>query len=310
MFSDSSVHGASVMAAAIGGNGTGSAFGTFGELLQGMTSKDRRDFLVTLPIDRGATATFNLDRNSDGITVLPRHKAKAQRLVRLMLDAYRWPGGGTLHLRGDLPEGKGLASSSADLVATARAVGAALGVPVEAETIERFLRGIEPTDGVMYPEVTAFYHREVRLREVLGPLPPLVIVGVEEGGVVDTVEFNRQSKRFSEADCAEYDRLLERISRAIRDGDVTTIGEVATASALMNEKLRPKRLLHQMIDVSRECGGLGVSIAHSGTFLGVLVAESDPECARKVQAIMDMAKTLADDVTVFRSFRSPAPLPL
>ncbi|MEU9075417.1 kinase [Kitasatospora sp. NPDC004745] len=286
-------------------HGTGSAPGTFGELLQGVTAEERLDFLVTLPIDAGATATFTAEPGAGTVTVHPPHKHRAARLVRLMLDAYGFAGGGRLRLSGGLPEGRGLASSSADLVATARAVGEALGVPVGPAVIEDFLRRIEPTDGVMYDGVVSFYHRQVRLRELLGPLSPMVIVGVEEGGAIDTLGFNRRPKPFTRAHRLEYDELLERVSEAVRTDDLPTVGRVATRSALLNEHLQPKRLLHRMIGLSEEFDALGVAVAHSGTALGVLVAESDPECARKVAELRTRAAALAGHTTLYRSWRGP-----
>lgn len=280
--------------------GTGQAFGTFGELLQGVTTSNL-DFLVTLPIDRGSTARFTHITDTDTITVLPDHKRKARLLARLMLDAHGRTGGGVLEVDSDLPEGKGFASSSADLVATARAVAQALGVPVPPTTIESFLRRIEPTDGVMYPGAVAFYHREVRLREFLGPLPPLSIIAVEEGGVVDTIEFNRRPKTFTHAERVEYDRLLEEASEAVKTGEAAPIGRVATRSALLNERLRPKRLLEPMIRIARECDALGVAIAHSGTTVGVLITGADPEHRHKINAVTSLTEALAGSAAHFRT---------
>ncbi|GGU46654.1 GHMP family kinase ATP-binding protein [Streptomyces lavendofoliae] len=286
--------------------GTGSAPGTFGELLQGATAHEQLDFLVTLPIDRGATAVFTAGPERAGVSVFPAHKHRARHLAELMLSEYGFGGGGHLHLRGELPEGKGLASSSADLTATARAVARALGLQAGPETVEHFLRRIEPTDGVMYPGIVSYYHREVRLRERIGTLPPLTIVGVEEGGVVDTIEFNRRPKDFSRAERLEYEDLLARVTHAVRGGDLRAVGEVATRSAVMNERLRPKRLLRQMIAISRDVDALGVAVAHSGTALGVLIARSDPEYTRKASEARDRAARLAGAATLYHSCRQPA----
>ncbi|MFI0263124.1 kinase [Streptomyces sp. NPDC017056] len=286
--------------------GTGSAPGTFGELLQGATAHEALDFLVTFPIDRGATAAFTTDPGRTDVSVFPPHKHRARGLAELMLREYGFAGGGHLHLRGELPEGKGLASSSADLTATARAVADALGLQAGPETVEHFLRRIEPTDGVMYPGTVSYYHREVRLKESIGTLPPLTVVGVEEGGVVDTIEFNRQSKNFSRAERLEYEDLLARITHAVRGGDLEAVGEVATRSAVMNERLRPKRLLPQMIALSRDIDALGVAIAHSGTALGLLIDQSDPEYTRKAAEARARATRLAGAATLYHSCRRPA----
>ncbi|WP_394617109.1 kinase [Lentzea sp. JNUCC 0626] len=247
-----------------------SAFGTFGELLQGALPDDGPDFLVTLPIARWATATFAYESTLDGVEVFPATKTKARRVAEAVLARFRG-GGGSLRLSGSLPEGKGLASSSADLVATARAVAAALGVDMPPRLVEDLLRGIEPTDGVMYPGAVAFEHRNVALLAELGDLPPMTIVGIDEGGSVDTVAFNRIPKNFTPRERDEYARLLDETRIAVGSGDVAAIGRVATRSAHLNQRLCRKRTLTAMTALSAEVGGVGVVAAHSGSAIGLLI---------------------------------------
>ena len=275
--------------------GAGRAFGTFGELLQG-TLPDGADFLVTMPIDRYATAWFRLDPTGP-LLVFPSHKSKSLTLARSMLGG----AGGTLVVDGDLPVGKGLASSSADLVATARAVGGALGLSTDPSAVEDWLRPIEPTDGVMYAGVVAFEHRRVRLRRFLGVLPPLTVVAVDEGGQLDTVEFNMTPKPYTGADRREYAHLLELIAQAVRANDLAAIGRVATHSAVLNQRLAPKRNLGAMIRIARESGALGVVCAHSGTMTGVLLADGVPGHGRRLDGVREACRRLPGHVEVFRS---------
>ncbi|MEK8145380.1 hypothetical protein NKH18_40240 [Streptomyces sp. M10(2022)] len=164
-----------------GTTGVSTAFGTFGELLQGVLPGPDGDFLVTLPIARWTVATFRTEPESTTVRVVPDHKRKAARLVSMITEELPLPMGGFLTLDSALPEGKGLASSSADLVATARAAGNALGIPMPPRRIESYLSRIEPTDGVLYDSIVAYDHRRVRLRQALGSLPPMTVVGIDEG---------------------------------------------------------------------------------------------------------------------------------
>jgi len=285
-------------APAAAGHGTAEAFGTFGELLQGRLPESDVDFLVTMPIDRWSTCSFHYEPRRSEVRVRPPRKLKSRRLAEAMLRHYGREGGGTLEITSDIPEGKGFASSSADLVATARAVGLALQVEPTSREIEDLLRDIEPTDGVMYDEVVAFRHREVRLHERLGSLPPLTIVGVDEGGEVSTIEFNRIPKLISTADKRAYGTLLSRAVAAVGSGDADAIGRVATRSALMNQRLRPKRLLDRMLAACREIGGLGVVTAHSGTASGILLSDDDPDYVEQLSAARRACASMAGTVLV------------
>jgi uncharacterized protein involved in propanediol utilization len=285
----------------VAATGVSTAFGTFGELLQGVLPEDDGDFLVTLPVARWSTARFELTPDEPELTVGPVHKKKALRLARMIMDDSGRPGGGVLHIDSTLPEGKGLASSSADLVATARAVANALGEPMPPRRIESYLARIEPTDGVLYPAIVAFHHRSVRLRAELGSLPPMTVVGIDEGGAVDTVAFNAIPKPFTAADRRSYVRLLDRVTRAVARRDLPEVGRVATESARMNQVLRHKRSLEPMIRICEEIGGLGVVIGHSGTSLGILLDTSAPDNASRLAAAAQRCQELEGNVTVYHT---------
>ncbi|MGW5317072.1 GHMP family kinase ATP-binding protein [Nocardia thailandica] len=286
--------------------GVGAAFGSCGELLQGVTAGAGRHFLVTLPIRRGAVAVFEPDPTRDEVTVLPAHKTKSRAVATAVLAATARPGGGTLTVHGDLPEGKGLASSTADLVATARAVADAAGTRLSAPGIEAVLRAVEPSDGVMYPGAVAFYHREVRLLAALGDLPPLTVVTGDEGGSVDTVAFDRHRPPVSAATADEYSALLAALSTAVARRDTATIGAVATRSARLSTPLRARPHLEDTIAAAERLGALGVVVAHSGTTTGILLDERDPDLAAKTAAAQRVCARFAVSVDIHRSWR-PAP---
>jgi uncharacterized protein involved in propanediol utilization len=284
-----------------GAVGTGRAFGTFGELLQGVLPEHDRDFLVTFPLDAWATATFRHTPDRPDIVVGPGTKIKSHRLVRLALNELGEGGGGLLTLTSELPEGKGLASSSADLVAAARAVAAAFGRTFDEPTIESLLRRIEPSDGVMYDEIVAFYHREVRLHDVLGTLPPLAIIGHDEGGQVDTIRHNRLPKPFTARDKREYARLLVELAGAVEGGDLHTVGRIATRSAELNAKLRPRHGFQELRRACAEVDGFGLVLAHSGTMLGILLGGDDPEQAAKTEHVKRNFAALGGEFIEHRS---------
>jgi L-threonine kinase len=261
-----------------------SAFGTFGELLQGALP-DGPDFLVTLPIARWATAAFDYDSSRTGVEVFPATKTKARQVAEAVL-ALQAGGGGSLRLDGSLPEGKGLASSSADLVATARAVASAVGLSMPPALIEDLLRPVEPSDGVMYPGAVVFEHRNVAYREQLGVVPPMTIVGIDEGGTVDTVAFNTVPKNFTEREREAYAVLLDELRTAVAAGDPAAIGRVSTRSAHLNQRLCFKRTLNAMTALSTEVGAVGVVTAHSGSTVGLLIPQDIPNFrARLAEAI-------------------------
>jgi uncharacterized protein involved in propanediol utilization len=280
--------------------GTGRSFGTFGELMQGM-GVDRVEFLVTLPIAKWTTAVFSASPGTPGVVVDPPHKVKAWRLATEMLAAFGCLCGGRLELHSTIPEGKGLASSSADLVATARALARAFDLTVPPDLIEDLIRDIEPTDGVMYDDMVVYEHRAVRLRNRLPALAGFTIVGLDEGGTVDTVAANQVEKHFGSAQRREYTALLTDLENATAAGDLRAVGRVASRSAELNQAFRPKRTLDALLTACADLGGLGVAAAHSGTMLGLLFPDDDPDYGGKIRDAIEVCRGLSGGAMVQRS---------
>ncbi|WP_309893123.1 hypothetical protein [Archangium sp.] len=280
----------------------GVSFGTFGELLQGSLPGESSEFLVTFPIDLYSRALFSVGPGDDTLSVQPREKQKALRLARRMLEHYQLPCRGRLELISQIPEGKGLASSSADLVATARALATCFGIPISYRELEAFLRAIEPTDGVMYPGVVSFFHQRVELGEHIGFLPRLTVLAIDEGGTVDTVEFNCKPKNYTDQEKAEYQSLLERIKDCIQRGDLQGLGQVTTRSAVLNQRINPKRSLELMLEVSLATGAFGVVTAHSGTCIGLLLSPEDAAYRAKLEEATARLEVLSYPVETYHAW--------
>ncbi|MHC2585559.1 GHMP family kinase ATP-binding protein [Bradyrhizobium diazoefficiens] len=290
------------------GVGIGRAQGSFGELLQGALPGVDNNFLVTLPIQRHSWAVFEVDPRSRELTVSPIEKWKSLRMVRQVLAHFDSNFGGKLVIDSTLPEGKGMSSSSADLVATAFAVANALNQCLPTHVVLKFLRSIEPTDGVMYPGSVVFFHRKVQLGWRLAGLPDLHIIAVDEGGQIDTIAYNIKHKSIGDDETAIYSDLLQRTIRAFELRDLDELGLIATRSAVMNQRRNPKRLLDEVLRIARSCRALGVVATHSGPCLGILFRNdgSDTTSARCEAAAA--LKSLGSEVTHLQTMHYPREL--
>lgn len=250
--------------------GYGQANGTFGELLQGILP-NQKNFMVTFPINLFSCARFVPNCFTSEISVFPQSKKRSAIIAKLILAYYQINCGGTLTINSEIPEGKGLASSSADLVATAYALQDSFNLPLNAEIIANFISQIEPTDGVMYKGVTSFYYKEVKIKQYIGELPSISIIGLDEGKYIDTLEYNKKEKIYTPFCALKYENMLENLTKSIKMIDLQSLGKISTESALMNQRHNYKISLEFMITLCKEIKGLGVSIAHSGTFVGILL---------------------------------------
>lgn len=287
------------------GIGIGKAHGTFGELLQGALPGLDNNFLLTLPIEDHSWAVFHLDRNASRVEVSPAGKWKSVKLAQQVLAYFGLNCGGKLLIETTLPEGKGMASSSADLVATAHAVAGALNRQLPTHAMLKFLRAIEPTDGVMYPGSVVFFHRKVQLGWKLCGLPDLYIVALDEGGQVDTIEFNEKHRFIGADEAAEYADLLQRSIAAFESRNLEELGLIATRSAVMNQRRHPKKLFDEMQRIAKSSGALGIVVTHSGPCIGLMFRATRNDSAAPIRDVIDAMKCLCPDIMHLRTVHHP-----
>lgn len=264
---------------------SGNANGKFGELLQGSLPGEDNHFLISVPINRYVTAKFHCLRNTDQANIYPPHKIKSASLAFKIMRYFGLTCGWELNLESELAEGKGLGSSTADLVACARAIENATGKKLPMKAFLSFLKEIEPSDGVMYDGLVCFFYRRVALYEQLGFLPNLAIAGIDEGGVIDTINFNNHLRPYTELEKEKYSNLLEKILVAIKTEDLKTIGEVSTESAILHQSINPKKYLDYFLNIAETVGATGIVVAHSGTYMGIIMNTSNPDYREKLHFI-------------------------
>ena len=242
--------------------------GTCGELFQG--TLDGVPCLVSCPVDRFARLELTLE-SGEGLSV-PPSMSKTRRALELALA--RRPLSGALRVRRfeSLPEGKGYASSTADILAALYGLAQLADVPLPPEEASGIALAVEPTDSIAWPGLALLDHREGRIMRFLGPPPDLAVLVVDEGGVVDTEEFNRRDNNAVLASLASaHGEAFSLLKDGVERGDPASIGEAATISAEACRRVLEKPLLERCRALARSLGGYGVCVAHSGTLYGILL---------------------------------------
>lgn len=268
--------------------GVGFCAASFGELLQGVLPGQRK-FLVNLRIRRGSRVRVKLTsplysaEKEAQIAVSYQSYPKTYKLLRNILSDLGSHEDCLVEVESDVPVGKGLSSSTADMVAAIRGLAQGASVAFREDYIGRVITEIEPNDGLQYQGTSAYHHTTGQLIERVDWVPPFRILGVDFGGVVDTVTFNQQKFEFSAAQMARYEDLLEDMLNALRSGDSRAVATIASESTRMWQAFRPRVEMEAMFALQADTGALGVVNAHSGTYLGLLYdpARTDWDVIRK-----------------------------
>ena len=249
--------------------GIASAPGSCGELAQGMLSNRR--LMVTCPIDIYATAEVDL-RDGDSIVCGPPEAPKAIRAVEKTLKRLgRWDVHAHLRLESSMPRLKGMASSTADIVASIAATAAALETDLPVDEQVDIALSIEPSDGLMLPGIALFDYREGRVARALGEPPDMRVLVLEFSGGVDTEAFNAVDHTpVLRAQSILFAESVNLIAEGLATGDVGRIGRGATMSSVAHQSVLPKPQLPSVLQLAKDAGAAGVNVAHSGTVIGLL----------------------------------------
>lgn len=286
--------------------GTGTAAGTCGELVQGFTSTGE-PFHVTCPIAKTTTVTVTvrpapefvvteIDPNLGKLAQSLRATAAHLELEPLEIRVERWT---------DLDIGKGLGSSTADIVAAARAMAAVAERPLSVAEIASIATSIESSDGSMYPGIVAFNQKNAHLLNEYAWWPQFRIVMITPSQIFNTESADFTGKqKFGQ----DFDHVLAKLHEASIDRDARAFAEVATYSASLNQKFVPNPYYPLFEDRLDDFGAIGLNIGHTGTVLGLLFDDDDPSSRRAAAAAqLEIQRILPTSANVEVTLTAPSP---
>lgn len=270
--------------------------GSCGELVQGTI--DGNHFLVTCPVD-----LFSEVELHPGDETLQHAGEKVIDAIErtfaylgVSIDRYG------ITVKSELPVGKGMASSSADISAACQAAALTAGRFLTPDEIADIALAIEPTDGIFYPGIVAFDHVHGTIRRCIGSPPAMAIAVFDAGGEVDTVSFNQRIDlaRLNAAKEPMVRAAFDLVAKGIAAGDCRMIGQGATVSARANQDILYKPCLETIIKISEEYQAVGVTAAHSGTVLGILFP---PSAENGIQQCIYAVKETCPDIKYLKTVR-------
>lgn len=248
--------------------------GSCGELLQGFLGDT--PVLLTCPIDRYSTVRV---RPGKGQLFGGGSKAQTAFLLarkRLQLRAFPYD----FYLTSELPQGKGMASSSADIGAVLAAVQLISKNELSEESIFQLATTIEPTDPVFCQGLTLAAYRSGVIYQQFFAVPPLQILAFENGQPVDTLSFQQQYdlhwQRAGKEICQQFWQAVHSLTEPLT---AEKLAAAATISSQLQAALFSKRGLLPFWQQAKAGGALGINLAHSGSVVGLLFSLDYPAAA-------------------------------
>lgn len=249
--------------------------GSCGELVQGYLNK--RNFLVSCPIE--VYNTIHVSKIKNNKILIDENKSKTKQALLKLLSHYGLKDMGLkVEIKADLPEAKGMGSSTADITGAMIATLLLLKKKVDLELITKIALEVEPSDATFMDGIVKFDHLKGEQKEKLGQIDPISLLVFDYGGEVDTLSFNSRQdlKKLNNHKAKMVNKAYSLIKKGIKSNDKELIGKGATMSSLANQKIIKKPGLEQLINtLEKQKGFLGVNTAHSGTVIGIMVENKE-----------------------------------
>lgn len=251
---------------------SGVCHGTLGELFQGPLRHggEQRIALVSFPVDRHSWVHFTRGAGPPG--ALPAGE-KTARAAGLFLERYGLtlpPGRWSAH--SDLRVGVGMASSTADIVATLRCLFRVFSLPYDLRAVIEVLSAIERADSVFLDEFALYLSDRHRVVRRLGTAIGFHTAFITEPGTVDTAVVTPLLLRHYRRRSAEYERCLTDLLKGFSAADPAAVARSATADAALSQEVLPKATFETVLAHREEFGADGVFVAHTGCLVGYLFA--------------------------------------
>ena len=241
-----------------------------GEFVQGFL--DNEEYLSSYAINLFSVATLE-----EGKEIIQKGPKKSRRAMELVFEKFGLPVDETknisLKIKSQIPVGKGMASSTADIGATIKATLSMLNKTLTGEEISKLAVKIEATDSLLLNQHSIFNPLTADIKKYLGGINDAKVVILEPSDILDTksIRMTPNYKTYKMQNKEIIKKSFELLDEGLAKNDLNLIGKACTYSGLANENIHKKPFLEKIIDISDKYGCYGVNIAHSGTVIGILM---------------------------------------
>lgn len=249
--------------------------GSCGELIQGLI-KDK-ELLISYPIHLGTTLYIEFTREKRKVNFMPKIREAIIKTLRFIRNSEEYIENIRIERKSQLAFGKGMSSSTADISATILGVGILFDTEFDNSTIAKIAVSIEPTDSIVFEDITLFDSLNGEVILPLAPVPSLKVIVLEGNGFVDTLGYHSRRDINLYSYAKEWDDAYLKMEHALKSGDWAKVGESAIRSAKIQQNILPKPYLEEIIECALDAGAYGVNVAHSGTAVGIFMDEKIDE---------------------------------
>ena len=241
-----------------------------GEFVQGIL--DNEEYLSSYAIDMFSIAS--LEEKKEDINLGSK---KSRKAIEKVFEKFNIPieesKNISLDLKSNIPIGKGMASSTADIGATIKATLSILNKKLNDEEISLIASEIEPTDSIILYKNSIFNPINGSVKKYLSSFDNGRVIILEPKEILETkiIRSNPDYLNIKLENKSIIKKSFNLLEKGLENNDLKLIGQACTLSSLANENIHKKPYLNEIIEISQNMNAYGVNIAHSGTVIGILI---------------------------------------
>ncbi len=247
-----------------------------GELIQGLINGSEK--LISCPIDWFSTVEVKQgSAHQFDERPLMRQAIKAA-LKHLQVDEI-WHQKLSIRFESTIPVAKGMASSTADIAATAVATARHFQQELNSQALAQICTSLEPSDSTFLDQLSLFDHNQGLIHRQFEWIPDLNILIFESPTQLNTADYHQiprqQRLQQNEALLANAIHLFEQ---AMQTRNIALFGQACTLSAMASQHILAKPGFEQFQFLIEKFDLPGMVVAHSGTVVGLLCGHQQHDC--------------------------------
>ncbi|KGF12744.1 hypothetical protein HMPREF1639_05610 [Peptostreptococcus sp. MV1] len=251
--------------------GYGTCPATCGELVQGYSNKTECISSYCIDVFSRAIVTEGAGMSNK----YTKNKKKSVEAIGQVLDFFdidrSWMDKLSLSIRSNIPTGKGMASSTADIGASIMAILDYLGEDMEPNLISKMVANIEPTDSIYNENICIFDPVKGQVVDELGRLNIKKVLILEPAFKINTVRLRMRQDYYR---CLSENKELtsqafKKLKYGVENDNMESIRQACETSALANENIKSTPYLRELIELARDCNYGFLNISHTGSVVGI-----------------------------------------
>lgn len=241
-----------------------------GEFVQGFMNNE--EYLSSYAINMYSTAI--IEEKIKDINIGPN---KSRRAIEKVFEKFGLPKQDTknisLNIHSQIPIGKGMASSSADVGATIVATLQLIKKNLSDKEISKLAATIEPTDSIYMKNNSIFNPLTGEVIKELGTIKNARVIILEPNKTLNTMRIRNKPNyiEIKKHNQKIIEEAFYHLEQGIKKNNLHEIGKACTMSSLANENIHKKEGLNKIIELANNYGAYGVNVAHSGTIVGIII---------------------------------------